>query len=430
MAYRVSQPDPDPAQTAFASAVDFSDYGIFNRPVSFGRPSTPANATPFNPNQQDYSSYQFPSLPSLLNERQFSGGFNSPQRVDSYVPCYSPHDHNPSATNHYNHGQGRSSRTSTRPEFAFPALDSSIRRLPRSAVNSHTDTHTGVAPPRAQGQRPSSSNINNIHAQLPPPNIPAAEANGDDYYLSALADGDFSSPSLPPINSSPLPPTRLHISHLPKPLEVGEAMPTAGPRCPRSNKGHLVDLTKEEPDFDSFSGIDPTTPAMPPRKRAAAGANSDSASKRRRTSQSSLQNSGRASRLKWKPNDQDPFVDDGCGGPANDDGHETIDLSNAAEVPSEFMAPKADNRIKIGKFQCVICMDDTSYLTVTHCGHLFCSECLHSALHIDNMRKTCPVCRTKVDPKDKKGKNQKSYYHLELKIMTANKKGKRPAVSS
>ncbi|OTA80438.1 hypothetical protein M434DRAFT_86414 [Hypoxylon sp. CO27-5] len=71
-------------------------------------------------------------------------------------------------------------------------------------------------------------------------------------------------------------------------------------------------------------------------------------------------------------------------------------------------------------------MDDASHLTVTHCGHLFCSECLHSALHIDNMKKTCPVCRTKVDPKEKKGKNQKSYYHLELKIMTANKKGKRP----
>lgn len=43
------------------------------------------------------------------------------------------------------------------------------------------------------------------------------------------------------------------------------------------------------------------------------------------------------------------------------------------------------------------------------------------------MKKTCPVCRTKVDLKDKKGKNTKSFYHLELKIMTANKKGKQPA---
>ncbi|KAI1645328.1 uncharacterized protein F4817DRAFT_182718 [Daldinia loculata] len=425
MAYRVvSQPDLDPAQTAFASAVDFSDYSIFNRPVPFGQPPTPANSTPFNPNQQDYSSYQLPSIPSLLNERQFSGVFDSFQQVDSYVPRYPPHDHNTSSpTNHYNHGQGRPSWGSTRPEFAFPGFDSSLRRLPRSSFNFHPETHPGVAPPRAQGQRSSTSNTYNPHTQLPHP-------NGDDYYLAALADGDFSSPSLPPINSSPLPPTRSHIPHLPKPLEVGEAMPTTGPRCSRSNKGHLVDLTKEEPDFDSISGVDPTTPAMPPRKRAAVGANSDSASKRRRTSQSSLQNSSRSTRLKWKPNDQNPFVDDGCSGPANDDGHETIDLSNAAEVPPELMAPKVDNRIKIGKFQCVICMDDTSYLTVTHCGHLFCSECLHSALHIDNMKKTCPVCRTKVDPKEKKGKNQKSYYHLELKIMTANKKGKRPAVSS
>ncbi|KAI1655032.1 hypothetical protein F4813DRAFT_368363 [Daldinia decipiens] len=424
MAYRVSQPDLDPAQTAFASAVDFSDYSIFNRPVSFGRPSTPANSTPFNPNQQDYSGYQLPSLPSLLNERQFSGVFDSFQQVDSYVARYPLHDHNTSSpTNHYSHGQGRPSWASTRPEFAFPGFDSSLRRLPRSAFNCYPETHPGVAPPRAQGQRPPSSNTHDVHTQLPRP-------NGDDYYLAALADGDFSSPSLPPINSSPLPTTRPHFLHLPKPLEVGEAMPTAGPRCPRSNKGHLVDLTKEEPDFDSISGVDPATPAMPPRKRAAAGANSDSASKRRRTSQSSLQNSGRSTRLKWKPNDQNPFVDDGYSGPANDDSHETIDLSNAAEVPPEFMAPKADNRVKIGKFQCVICMDDTSYLTVTHCGHLFCSECLHSALHIDNMKKTCPVCRTKVDPKEKKGKNQKSYYHLELKIMTANKKGKRPAVSS
>jgi hypothetical protein len=32
------------------------------------------------------------------------------------------------------------------------------------------------------------------------------------------------------------------------------------------------------------------------------------------------------------------------------------------------MAPKVDSRVKIGKFQCVICMDDTAALTVTHCG--------------------------------------------------------------
>jgi hypothetical protein len=42
------------------------------------------------------------------------------------------------------------------------------------------------------------------------------------------------------------------------------------------------------------------------------------------------------------------------------------------------------------------------------------------------MKRTCPVCRTRVDLKDKKGKQTKTFYHLELKIMTANQKGKRP----
>lgn len=46
----------------------------------------------------------------------------------------------------------------------------------------------------------------------------------------------------------------------------------------------------------------------------------------------------------------------------------TIDLSNATEVPQEVQVPKPDNTIKLGKFQCVICMDDVTALTVTHCG--------------------------------------------------------------
>lgn len=58
-------------------------------------------------------------------------------------------------------------------------------------------------------------------------------------------------------------------------------------------------------------------------------------------------------------------------------------------------------------------------------GHLFCSECLHSALHIDSSKKCCPVCRSKVDIRTT-GKNLKSYYHLELKVMTATRKGKQP----
>jgi hypothetical protein len=46
----------------------------------------------------------------------------------------------------------------------------------------------------------------------------------------------------------------------------------------------------------------------------------------------------------------------------------TIDLTEATEVPDELREVEVDNRIKLVAFQCVICMDDVSSLTVTHCG--------------------------------------------------------------
>ncbi|KAI0194533.1 hypothetical protein EV127DRAFT_334031 [Xylaria flabelliformis] len=170
---------------------------------------------------------------------------------------------------------------------------------------------------------------------------------------------------------------------------------------------------------------------MPAATRRRSLASADPSTRKRRpsaaTSPSSRPNK---TRRKEPPinGDNNPFSDDDP--PGLDglglDGSETIDLSNATEVPVELLAPKVDNRVKIGNFQCVICMDDTTALTVTHCGHLFCSECLHSSLHIDSMKRTCPVCRAKVELKDKNRKAVKSYFHLELKVMTATKKGKRP----
>lgn len=48
----------------------------------------------------------------------------------------------------------------------------------------------------------------------------------------------------------------------------------------------------------------------------------------------------------------------------------TIDLTDATEVPAELRKPIVDNRIKIGAFQCAICMDDVTGLTVTYCGRI------------------------------------------------------------
>lgn len=59
--------------------------------------------------------------------------------------------------------------------------------------------------------------------------------------------------------------------------------------------------------------------------------------------------------------------------PIHDQNLTTIDLTEATDVPEELkkplgVPPKEENKIKLSKFQCVICMDDASTLTVTHCG--------------------------------------------------------------
>ncbi|RYP22254.1 hypothetical protein DL765_001768 [Monosporascus sp. GIB2] len=302
-----------------------------------------------------------------------------------------------------------------------------VRSPHNNTTNNTTTLNVNIENNLAQGPR--------RHSPLLTFNNPEPADQGiDDPYVAALATGDFSSPSLPPLSSSPLPPPSRHrSSHLPKPLEIGETMPPALRRSSRGSRGGggVVDLTKEEPDFDNMnSGIDPTTPMAPrarKRHRASIVRSLDDA-KRRRTSQSSSHPVKAGKNTLPRYDASSPFEED-FGSPQKTDNEDpdSIDLSNVDEVPTALMAPKVDNRIKLGKFQCVICMDDVTALTVTHCGHLFCSECLHSSLHIDSMKKTCPVCRTKVDLKDKKGKNTKSYYHLELKVMTATKKGKRPA---
>jgi hypothetical protein len=47
---------------------------------------------------------------------------------------------------------------------------------------------------------------------------------------------------------------------------------------------------------------------------------------------------------------------------------DTIDLTENNEVFEEVRKPEKDDRVKLAAFQCVICMDDCSNLTVTHCG--------------------------------------------------------------
>lgn len=47
------------------------------------------------------------------------------------------------------------------------------------------------------------------------------------------------------------------------------------------------------------------------------------------------------------------------------------DLTKDDNIPEELLSPlppKEDNSIRLSKFECIICMDSATNLTVTHCG--------------------------------------------------------------
>ncbi|KAH8674114.1 hypothetical protein BX600DRAFT_226325 [Xylariales sp. PMI_506] len=273
-------------------------------------------------------------------------------------------------------------------------------------------------------------------------------------YLAVLAEGNFTSPSLPPLRSSspPLPDSAIPPISVAVDYTNNSTMPrgstgtsaertAASTRVRRSSRSSVASATDlitspklERENSEASPSADVEMIMAPPsttRKRTRTSVTSMSAAPPRRDSSSTksrpvkpLKGASTAANSTPLENDAfDAFIaldDDGDG--------DVLDLTNPEAAVASPPKPKVDNRVKLSKFQCVICMDDVANLTVTHCGHLFCSECLHSSLHIDSVKKTCPVCRTKVDVKAKSGARQSknTFYHLELKLMTANRKGKRP----
>lgn len=64
------------------------------------------------------------------------------------------------------------------------------------------------------------------------------------------------------------------------------------------------------------------------------------------------------------PDSDDPFPDE------DDEGnkHELFDLTENDTLPEANKVVKEDTSTKLCKFECIICLDAASTLTVTHCG--------------------------------------------------------------
>ncbi|KAI9734488.1 MAG: SUMO-targeted ubiquitin ligase complex subunit slx8 [Claussenomyces sp. TS43310] len=110
----------------------------------------------------------------------------------------------------------------------------------------------------------------------------------------------------------------------------------------------------------------------------------------------------------------------------DDEAYGAYQIQRQEEMIKQQRQDEADKPVKLSDFQCIICLDNPTDLTVTWCGHLFCSVCLHEALHAGTQKKTCPVCRQTISTKPG-GKTKSGVYVLSMKLMTSKKKGKQPA---
>ncbi|KAI9640179.1 hypothetical protein NHQ30_011416 [Ciborinia camelliae] len=189
----------------------------------------------------------------------------------------------------------------------------------------------------------------------------------------------------------------------------------------------IVDLTDSSPTMappperrralsgTSLRPVTLTRPKTPKRKKARASPNSKAAKRRKISSP------------KIDPEEDVEVVD--LAENANLQAYETAKAKQQDELIRQKNQDEATKPMKLVAFQCIICMDNPTDLTVTHCGHLFCSECLHSALHAgNNGRKTCPVCRTVVSTTNTPGRKppKNGTFPISIKLMTANKLGKKP----
>lgn len=182
----------------------------------------------------------------------------------------------------------------------------------------------------------------------------------------------------------------------------------------RSNASSIVDLTA-------------TSPEMPRRsaKRRSDGAEPQQTSKRLRT-----ENATREGEIvEDEEEDENAKAEElDLLGVEDDKTYTEAMKKRQADLLKQQRQEELDRPIKLATTQCVICLDQPDALTVTHCGHMFCSECLHGALNIGTGKRTCPVCRTAIGTVKKEGKQPKNgFFHMEMKLQS-KKKGKQPAV--
>ncbi|KAL3423229.1 Slx8 protein [Phlyctema vagabunda] len=264
------------------------------------------------------------------------------------------------------------------------------------------------------------------------PLSPIQNSPGDDpFYL----DDPFEPPLFVPESSN----TQQRRRPLSNTQSPSQQTPPPSNQLARHNPVGIADLLNSDP-FDDFINENAVAPASSPPLDAidltdgvvdlTTSPNMAPAKKRKRATDSQNPVKRPTRRSSVAIVGEAEHVD--LAGIEDEEDYAALKLKEKAEELKKQQLEEATRPVRLAEIQCIICMDNPKDLTVTHCGHMFCSECLHEALYAgNNEKKSCPVCRTVIGTTlqgrgaDKK-QPKNGVFHLEMKLMTSNRKGKMP----
>ncbi|KXT12917.1 hypothetical protein AC579_4125 [Pseudocercospora musae] len=169
--------------------------------------------------------------------------------------------------------------------------------------------------------------------------------------------------------------------------ETDSSMPPATRHRTTGRRSTAVDLTSAAA---SSPGASASRPSRFTRKRSAHDTNAGE---------------GRAPKRKRSVAEDIEEVDLTNEAPSAED--ELLRVQQQETIKAQQAVVESSGAHRIGKRQCIICMENYTNCTATACGHFYCHECLVRALMAgakssDRATGTCPVCRKPLSHTNKK----------------------------
>lgn len=174
--------------------------------------------------------------------------------------------------------------------------------------------------------------------------------------------------------------------------------PAQAPPDQRESEANMPPTTRRHRDHPRNNSVVDLTSASSPPQRPAASRSLKRSAQEASTSASQTTNK----KPKTNPANLPEELDLTEENPSAED--ELVAAQQKQAIAQQQAEEEDTGPLKIGKRQCIICMEPYTDATVTHCGHIYCHECLTQALiagekNSDRGVGNCPVCRKSVQRK-------------------------------